>query len=355
MVPSLQSKHRSGISQRQAQVANLSTTTVPELQEDPARTKLSDIIEKMSREESALPSPDDDVFMDENITDHDIQMNLPLHQIDGKSVSSRQFAVASDEEEAVHDDEPLDLAADEMRKQRVEEIIRNTDHSRGVSGSGDGLVTSLGMKPRRSVCYKEDGQESSISYGEEDSSPVVSHSCSWSPRSQSSKYHPSRSILKKANSAPIIEDPGVVRKRKKLRRQVTFHSVTIREYPMTIGDHPNCSFGPPVTLDWDYDEYESIDLNKFESHRPRRRNLREMMLNYYRRKNMLLHWGGHSEEELEAATKRASRVKKQRSVTSIFMPVFIVQEAIGGAMRKLKKIMKKKTRRKSEGTPRQSP
>ena len=35
-------------------------------------------------------------------------------------------------------------------------------------------------------------------------------------------------------------------------RHVHFGTVTIRRYQQTLGDHPDCDSGPPITLDWDY-------------------------------------------------------------------------------------------------------
>lgn len=306
--------------------------------------------------------------------DENTQTSLPRHRSSVEKSLARKIAVAPGKQAAIiEDSEPAaGLASAERcerhnelerrRKLRVEEIIQSTEHSHsrggGGTGRGDSLVAALDMKPRRSFCYKQDGQESSISYGEDDDevTPVRSLSRSMPSHSPSEPCHPSRaSILKKADSEPMLKttstpasvtDPEALQRRNELRRQVTFHSVTIREYPMTIGDHPNCSYGPPVSLSWDYDEYEPVGLNHFESRRPQRRNLGEMMMNYYRRKNVLKHWGGHSEEELNVASKNTSRIKRQRSITSFFMPVFVLQEVTVGAMWKVKKAVRKKVRKK---------
>ena len=124
-------------------------------------------------------------------------------------------------------------------------------------------------------------------------------------------------------------------------RSISFSGVTIREYPMTVGDHPNCSYGPPVQLSWEYDEYEQVDFDDYETRRPPRRDMQGMLMNYHHRKNMLMHWGGHSKEDLKAATKEVKKVKMQRKMTVVLMPVNRVTEMALGAKKKLTKAIKK--------------
>lgn len=146
-----------------------------------------------------------------------------------------------------------------------------------------------------------------------------------------------RSILKLMD----VADSGDENEDGTSSRQVKFNAIEIREYPMTLGDHPNCSYGPPVTLDWDYEELGLIDVNHYELARPNRRNLRQMMMNYYHRKNLLMHHWGFTKEELKAATKEVNKTKRQRKVTEVFLPVRKVEEAAASARRKLKRAVGK--------------
>ena len=57
---------------------------------------------------------------------------------------------------------------------------------------------------------------------------------------------------------------------------------------MQSTDHPAVSYGPPITLSWDYLEYDPLDIDEYEIHHPKRRNLRQMGLNYYQRRSLLL-------------------------------------------------------------------
>lgn len=45
---------------------------------------------------------------------------------------------------------------------------------------------------------------------------------------------------------------------------VSFHTVEVREYPITIGDNPSVINGPPVAIDWDYDDRIELGVDDFE-------------------------------------------------------------------------------------------
>lgn len=51
------------------------------------------------------------------------------------------------------------------------------------------------------------------------------------------------------------------------RRQVTFSSVSIREYSTILGDHPCCPSGPPLSLGWTLEREASMQLDKYEVER----------------------------------------------------------------------------------------
>lgn len=50
-------------------------------------------------------------------------------------------------------------------------------------------------------------------------------------------------------------------------RGVCFASIQVREYPLILGDHPSCTSGPPLTLDWDHDAELSCTIDEWESGR----------------------------------------------------------------------------------------
>jgi hypothetical protein len=49
--------------------------------------------------------------------------------------------------------------------------------------------------------------------------------------------------------------------------RVQFANVEIRSYAITIGDHPCCTIGCPITLDWDYTKEDTVSLHDYETHK----------------------------------------------------------------------------------------
>lgn len=62
---------------------------------------------------------------------------------------------------------------------------------------------------------------------------------------------------------------------------VSFDSICIRFYAQMVGDNPSVTYGPPISLDWDYEEMEAIAVDEYERNRPKRRNVRQMVLSHY--------------------------------------------------------------------------
>eukprot|EP00580_Thalassiosira_gravida_P019651 CAMPEP_0201665306 /NCGR_PEP_ID=MMETSP0494-20130426/6490_1 /ASSEMBLY_ACC=CAM_ASM_000839 /TAXON_ID=420259 /ORGANISM="Thalassiosira gravida, Strain GMp14c1" /LENGTH=305 /DNA_ID=CAMNT_0048144233 /DNA_START=44 /DNA_END=961 /DNA_ORIENTATION=+ len=129
---------------------------------------------------------------------------------------------------------------------------------------------------------------------------------------------------------------------KKPKRKVSFGTVLVRDYDLILGDHPCCSYGPPVTISWDYLEYEPVDLNLYEFHHPPRRNLREMCLNYYHRMKILT-LAGYTEAELKLSKKDLKRAQRNRSITKsivVHYPLFKAEDAVESAGRKFTRLLK---------------
>ena len=137
----------------------------------------------------------------------------------------------------------------------------------------------------------------------------------------------------KADDVPEEETP---------KRKVHFGSVVVRDYDMILGDHPCCSYGPPVTIDWDYLEYEPLDVNEYEFHHGPRRGLRQMCLNYYQRKRLLAN-AGYTDVEIKQMKKEVSRTKINRNITKqvVGYKGYIVEDAVESAKRKFKRLIKK--------------
>ena len=98
--------------------------------------------------------------------------------------------------------------------------------------------------------------------------------------------------------------------------KVKFDKVTIREYGITAGDNPSCSYGAPISLSWEYDDssHEAISVDEFEAYRVNERYGRPMRLNVHTRHNMLTNWDVPKEEIIEAA-KNCKIARFQRKET----------------------------------------
>ena len=105
---------------------------------------------------------------------------------------------------------------------------------------------------------------------------------------------------------------------------------------MILGDHPNCRYGLPVTLEWDFVEYEPIIVDEYEFHHSLRRPLRYMFLSAYKRKDMFLSLG-YGRSELKMAKKQLHAARAQRQWTQITLPIERFETAIESFVRKIKK------------------
>jgi hypothetical protein len=144
-----------------------------------------------------------------------------------------------------------------------------------------------------------------------------------------------RSILKSSQPSHGTEDTtksGGTRK----TREVSFHSISIRHYPMILGDNPAVSIGSPVQLDWDFQGEERHDLDIYEVERRPRRKLRHLVLSYYRRKDILLQ-AGYDEDEMRSKERQLEKMKRQRKTTGFFLPVSKLEEVFQSAGRKVKR------------------
>ena len=122
----------------------------------------------------------------------------------------------------------------------------------------------------------------------------------------------------------------------KNKPEVSFDIVIVREYGMTLGDNPSCSYGPPVCLDWDYEETKNLPLEHYEKQRAQRRAMRQMVLSYYRRCDILMA-AGYSTGEMKRCTREINKVKRQRDATKFFTPVAGVEAVVRSAGRKIKR------------------
>jgi hypothetical protein len=99
-------------------------------------------------------------------------------------------------------------------------------------------------------------------------------------------------------------------------RSVSFTSLEIREFNMTLGNHPSAVSGPPVMLDLKpASETKVIPLEEYERIRGPRRDRKQLKLSYRQRKSLLEQERGFSPSEIHEAWKEALMIRKQRQET----------------------------------------
>ncbi|CAB9496164.1 expressed unknown protein [Seminavis robusta] len=98
------------------------------------------------------------------------------------------------------------------------------------------------------------------------------------------------------------------------RSKVSFGEVIFRNYPIILGDHPDC-IGPPIALDWECVNEEHYDLEEYEAGREPRKHDEGLVLDWLLRKRMLRCYAGTSEDAMNESSLECSRIRRQREQT----------------------------------------
>lgn len=115
---------------------------------------------------------------------------------------------------------------------------------------------------------------------------------------------------------------------------VKFGSIQVRDYDVTLGDNPSCIYGPPISLDWEYDERDPICINQYEEGRPIKRKMHQMHMLSRQRANLLKNEAGVTDDEIEMVMEEMSKIRKGRKLTKMSLPFAKLQEAAESAQRK---------------------
>ena len=146
------------------------------------------------------------------------------------------------------------------------------------------------------------------------------------------------SLSKSAGSIGSDGSPSI--NSNSMKRNVSFSSLEIRQYNVTLGDAP-CSNA--ISLDWKYDPTatEQHDIDQYEQYRTDeapRRVRSELVMPPAHRNYLLMREAGFSRHEINAAMKEAMRVAKQREKTARHVKFQPYEEMLEKTKRKLGKI-----------------
>lgn len=111
-----------------------------------------------------------------------------------------------------------------------------------------------------------------------------------------------------ASCASSCGDSSVMLDRRDVK-SVAFAEVQVREYAVTIGDHPCCTMGCPLSLDWEYNIEPPCSLDAYEAKRAPRRNRGELLTSCEERRRILSQDGGISDIEMRRAERKLHRAR----------------------------------------------
>lgn len=200
-----------------------------------------------------------------------------------------------------------------------------TDDEDDESVISDGTETTK----ERTCCSDHDGNESDHDYSHCDASTCTIKSILKEPEADWGSIRsegPWRGL-----SEPVLPQ-GPVREhvtKTRHQRSVSFDAVQLRHYFQTIGDNPSVPNGPPVQLDWKYEEEVlEIPINEYECRERKWKYRSQMVMNYHKRRTLLTYYYGFTEEELKESEKLVKKIRWQRSITRALEPVYILEDLL---------------------------
>jgi hypothetical protein len=108
-------------------------------------------------------------------------------------------------------------------------------------------------------------------------------------------------------------DSSVISADMSSKRAVSFGLIQIREYNRVVGDNPTVSFGPPLSIGWEFVQNEALHIDVYESKKLQRTS--PLLMNSITRKSMLRNIYDVPAEDIRAAEQQVQKVQRQRLQT----------------------------------------
>eukprot|EP00586_Coscinodiscus_wailesii_P007092 CAMPEP_0172491588 /NCGR_PEP_ID=MMETSP1066-20121228/22449_1 /TAXON_ID=671091 /ORGANISM="Coscinodiscus wailesii, Strain CCMP2513" /LENGTH=363 /DNA_ID=CAMNT_0013260715 /DNA_START=229 /DNA_END=1320 /DNA_ORIENTATION=- len=122
-------------------------------------------------------------------------------------------------------------------------------------------------------------------------------------------------VFNQAQSTHTADFPthGYMAPKSEKMNKVCFSTVTIREYDTILGDHPNCTSGPSLSIDWTYDAYnvQVVNIDDYENNCVPPFNDSDIYIPADERVELLLN-RGYTREQVEVAIAERHEYLNQR-------------------------------------------
>lgn len=98
--------------------------------------------------------------------------------------------------------------------------------------------------------------------------------------------------------------------------KVSFSTITVREYQMILGDNPASRAGPSISIDWDFSEIPTVQVDAFERLRKNaRRSAARHMLRSKGNRERLAQRLGYSKQEISEHVRGLNKTRHERRQT----------------------------------------
>lgn len=134
----------------------------------------------------------------------------------------------------------------------------------------------------------------------------------------------------------------------KIKRNISFTSINIREHERIAGDNPCVTSGVPLSIGWGYVEHPAIDFDHYEANKGPSRDKIEMMVPAAVRKQILRDEFKVSVKDINEAMKNVNIAKRQRRNTVASEHMEGWGEVMQSAKRKFGRALKGTTTKKEE-------